>query len=293
MTNNRRAAALIVASMAMISSNDAILKLSTEDLGVGQILFIRGAFAAMIFAVIIRISGRRILDLAVIDRSNLARAVFECLATFCFVTSLAILPIATASTLVWTAPILLTLASALFLREAVTISRWAAVLAGFAGVVLVTRPGGTGFSPAMLLPLAAAALVVCRDLITRRLDPSIHSAHVVLATLVLVSVAGGCASLFNWRQVALENCAWLLVSGVLLSLGFYGNIRAIRIGELSFIAPFLFTGILVAIFWGYLIWGEKLNLSMAVGIAMIIGSGMVILRSGGDQVARESGVQPR
>ena len=268
---------MIVASMAMISSNDAIVKVSSEDLGIGQILFIRGIFAIVVFLSLIRITGNQWLSWSMLDRFNLARAGAECLATVFFVTGLTMLPIATASTLVWTSPILLTVCSALVLREKVTLVRWLAVWTGFAGVLCVTNPFGSEFSWPMFLPLAAAAFVVIRDLLTRKLDAGIDSKYVVLSTLVLVTLAGGMASAFDWHPVEFRHLAGLFASSVLLSTGFFFQIQAIRLGELSFIAPFLFTGILVSVGWGYAIWDEIPTASMVTGIALITGSGFYIL----------------
>ena len=71
---------------------------------------------------------------------------------------------------------------------------------------------------------------------------------------------------------------------VLVEHRFVFQIKAVRMGEMSFIAPFLFTGILLAVFWGYLIWNEIPTLTMATGIMLIIGSGLYVLT--GHRVAR-------
>lgn len=264
--------------MTLISSNDAILKLSSESLGVGQLLFIRGVFASIVFMMIIRISGRPILSVSVINKWNLLRALCECLATFCFVSSLGQLPISTASTLVWTAPIFLTICSALFLGEKVSTGRWLAVGIGFVGLLFVTNPFGDGFSWAMILPLMTAGFVAVRDLTTRKIDAEIHSVYIVLATLLFVGIAGGLTSALEWRPVSVAQLGWLGLASVLLSVGFFNQIKAVRMGELSFIAPFLFTGILVSIFWGYIVWDNVPTLTMLIGVVLIIGSGLFVLK---------------
>jgi len=279
-TNNIRAALLVMAGMAMISSNDAIMKLSSEQLGVGQLLFVRGVLAVVLFSVYIRLSGRPFLPLAFYSRWNALRAFCECCATVCFITGLTLLPIATASTLVWVAPILLTVAAALVLGERVRPGRWLAVLVGFAGILLVTRPFDVHFTPAMLLPLAAAVFITVRDLVTRRIDSSLDSLHVVLATLVIVTVAGLLLSIADWRPVSLELVAWLSLSALLLGSGFLSQIVAVRSGELSFISPFSYTGILVAVFYGYLIWDELPDTLTIAGITLIVAAGMYILAVG-------------
>ena len=270
---------MIVLAMALISSNDAILKLSSEELGTGQILFIRGLCASVIFYAFMALGGRGGFSRSYFAPLNIARAVFECIATLCFVTSLALLSIATASTLVWTAPILISISAVLFLGERMSMSRLLAVVVGFAGVVLLTDPLGERFHWAMVLPLVASACVAARDLATRRLQGEVNAMQVVLTTLLVVTVAGGIYSLFDWRPVSLLQVLWLAGGAILLSTGFLLNVIAVRSGELSFISPFLYSGILVATFWGYAIWGEVPGLAGAAGIAMIILSGWYVTRS--------------
>ena len=159
MNPNFKAAGLVMLAMTMISTNDAVIKSASESLSIGQILFVRGALACAILCVVIKLSGRPLLPANSLSRVNLLRAALETAATLCFVTGLSMLPIATASTLVWTAPLLLTLLAALVLKEHVVPARWLAVVLGFVGVLLVTRPFGAGFSTAMVLPLLAAFFV--------------------------------------------------------------------------------------------------------------------------------------
>jgi len=277
---NVAAALLVILGMAMISSNDALMKLSSAELGVGQLLFVRGSLAVILFSVFIKLSGRPLFPRRAFSRWNGLRALCECCATVCFITGLTLLPIAIASTLVWTTPMMLTLAAAFLLKENVSTGRWLAVLVGFAGVLLVTNPFGESFSPAMLLPLLAAVFVTARDLMTRRIEASVDSLYIVLTTLTVVTLAGLLIALFDWRPVSLTRTGWLTLSALLLGTGFLCQITAVRKGELSFIAPFSYTGILVAVFWGYVVWQQwPSNLTFA-GIALIVGSGMYILTVG-------------
>ena len=117
MNDNVRAAIMVVLGMTLISSNDVILKLNRDAFHVGQILFVRGAMAVVLFAMMIRVLGKPVLVPQMLEPRCVGRALCECLATFCFVFSLGVLPIATVTTLAWTAPIFLTIASVLFLKE--------------------------------------------------------------------------------------------------------------------------------------------------------------------------------
>ena len=265
--------------MALITSNDVIVKLGSENLGVGQLLFVRGIMAVMIFSCIIKLSGRPLWPRLFFSRWNGCRAVCEGGATFFFVTGLSLLPIATASTLVWISPILLTISAAVILRERVTMARWVAVLVGFLGVVLVTNPFGDQFSWAMVLPIMAALFVCTRDLATRQLDPGLHSMHATYASLILVTGMGGVMSLFGWREMDVTQIGWLGFSALLLGLGFLSQVSAVRLGELSFIAPFAFSGILMSVFYGFMIWDELPSGLMIIGMGLVIGAGVYILSS--------------
>jgi drug/metabolite transporter (DMT)-like permease len=277
LTNNAKAALLIMLGMTLLSSNDAIMKLSSETLGIGQMLFIRGLIAVAIFSLALRINGKPIIADVVISKWIVVRALCECGGTICFITGLSLLPIATASTLVWTSPIFLTIAAALILRERVTAARWWAVLVGFTGVVLVTNPGSADFSLAMLLPLATALFICFRDMVTRKIDPSHHSLYVTWTTLVTVTAAGLLISFLDWRPIAVTQIVWLGASAILMSLAFFIQITAVRLGELSFIAPFAYSGILIAVFYGAVVWGELPGVPTIIGIVLIVLSGLFIL----------------
>jgi len=263
--------------MTLLSSNDVIMKLSSENLGIGQLLFIRGSLAVAVFSLAMKISGKPIFAEVAFSKWIVLRAFCECGATFCFITGLSLLPIATASTLVWTSPIFLTIVAALILKEHVTAARWLAVVVGFTGVVLVANLASADFSFAMLLPLASAIFISIRDLVTRKLDPSLHSQYVTWTTLVVVTIAGLLISFLDWRPVALTQVLWLGASAVLISSAFFVQISAVRLAELSFIAPFSYTAILVAVFYGFVVWEELPSTTMTFGIVLIILSGLYIL----------------
>ena len=264
-------------AMVLLSTNDAFMKLSSEHLGIGQMLFIRGAFAVTVFSFAIRLTGRPVINRAARSKWVVLRALCECAITICFISGLSLLPIATASTLAWTSPMFLAVVAALVLKENVTLRRWLVVLIGFAGVVLITNPASEEFSLAMLLPLAAAALISVRDLVTRRLDPGLHSLYVTWTTLVAVTIAGFLISFLDWKPVAATQIIWLGASAIFLSSAYFFQIRAVRLGELSFVAPFSYTGILAAVFYGFVVWSDLPSLTMILGILLVMSAGLYIL----------------
>ena len=104
----------------------------------------------------------------------------------------------------FTAPILLTALAGPLLGERVGWRRWTAVLVGFAGVLVVIRPGGGGYGAEALLPLAAACCIAGRDLLVRRLPTGLDNRTVVLATTLALLAYGALASLVAWEPVTRE-----------------------------------------------------------------------------------------
>jgi len=92
-----------------------------------------------------------------------------------------------------------------------------------------------------------------------------------------VTIAGLLLSFLDWRPVEITQVAWLSASAVLISSAFFFLVSAVRLGELSFIAPFSFTGTLIAVVYGIVVWNELLGPPMILGIALIIVSGLYIL----------------
>ncbi|MEE2805115.1 MAG: DMT family transporter [Pseudomonadota bacterium] len=280
MTDNTRAAVLIMVAMTVVCINDAIIKHLTALISLGQLLALRGLFVVAVLVLLIRYSGRRVFDGRLLQRANLLRSVCDTLAVVCYVAGLSFLALPVAATLAWTSPIILTLLALVVLRERVDGLRWLAVSLGFAGIVLVVQPWGADWNWKVVLPFLTAVLGASRDLITRYVDHRLHALQLTLVSMVLLSLVGAGMATFDWQPLAWSHAAWLLLSALCLALAYPCMIVAIRIGELSFIAPFHFTGILVAVALGYLLWNDFPNDLMWCGISCIVIAGIVIYRRG-------------
>lgn len=276
MSANLKAGAIMVLSVTLLTLNDGIAKYLSADLSVPQLLFYRGLVATVVLAVAAKMSGYALRHRALTDRWVLARAGLDVSCTFTFLVGLTLLPIAIATTLVFVSPIVLTIFAAVFLREHVGWRRWTAVLAGFAGVVLITGLGGQAWTYAVLLPLASAVLIAARDLVTRMVSPAIPTIYVALATSVFVTLAGLLGLPFADNPLELRHIGWLMLMGLLICGSYFGYITAIRLGELSFVAPMVYASILVALGLGVLIWNDTVSWQQLAGIAMIVTSGVVI-----------------
>jgi len=276
--NNLKAAAFVVIAMSMITTNDAIVKHITQVFNVGQIMFLRGAVIFVIFACVMRLRGQPIFSRRSLHRWNLMRALFELGATLFFLTGLSLLPIAVASTLGFSSPIFLAVLAGLILKEKVGLDRWIVILIGFGGVMLITNPFSAEASWAVIFPIICAFFVALRDIAIRYVPADLPSSQVAFTNAWVVMLGGGIYSIFQgWGEADLHWYLWFIALGAIIYSGYLCLIIGSRLGELSFISPFKYVSIIIAILYGYLIWGEQPTMSMLAGAAVIVFSGIILL----------------
>jgi drug/metabolite transporter (DMT)-like permease len=278
--NNLKAALFVVIAMSMITTNDAIIKHITEVFNVGQIMFLRGALICVIFAGVMRLRGQPVFQRRSLHRWSLFRALFELCATLFFLTGLSLLPIAVASTLGFSSPIFLALLAAVVLKEKVGLDRWFVILIGFGGVLMITNPFAAGASWAVIFPIVCAFFVALRDIAIRYVPNDLPSTQVAFTNAWVVMIGGGLYSIYQgWGEADAQWYLWFIALGIALYGGYLCLIIGSRLGELSFISPFKYVSILLAILYGYLIWDETPTLTMLAGASIIVISGIILLSS--------------
>lgn len=289
MTANRKAILLMVLAMSALATNDAIMRWVGGEIPVGQMMVLRGVFLIAFLYAGARLAFRQTITVRQLcHKWCIVRGVAELGATYLFISSLFLVPIATATTLVFTSPILLTAMSRFVFGEQVGPWRWAAVFAGFVGVLMITSPApgssGDGWNPALLMPLSAAFFVALRDASTRMVAAHVSSASVTMTTALIV-IAGGVASYpWGWAAVNAVETGWMALAGLIIAVSFFSYVVALRTGEMSLVAPIQYVIILWAAVYGWMIWDETPSLRALIGAGIIVGSGLLILHR--ERVAR-------
>ena len=210
-------------------------------------------------------------------RWHLARGLMFCAMTGMNFWALQTLQLTVTASIFFMVPILVALLSAPLLGEKLDAKRWAAILVGFAGVLVIVRPGSEAFHPAMLLSLANAVLYAFFNMMTRKLaayDPpeTIQFLPAVVATLVLAPFAlAAWESPHGWFE-------WLLLClmGVFGGTGHYLLAMAHRYAPASTLAPFLYQQILYMAIFGYLVFGSVPDTAVWIGAAIVIASGLYL-----------------
>jgi drug/metabolite transporter (DMT)-like permease len=302
MSDNLRGALLMIAAMAAFTINDALMKAVSEELPLFEAMLIRGLATTAFFLLLAwRMGGLR-LPPGARDRRLVAwRSAAEVGAAVFFLTALFNMPLANATAILQSLPLAVTAAGALFLGERVGVRRWAAVAVGLAGVLLIVRPGTEGFTVFSLYALASVACVTLRDVVTRQLSPGVPSVTVALCAAVgvtLLSAAGagigaGLGGAAAW--VAPSGRALLLLAGAsgLLIAGYLLSVMTMRRGEVSFVSPFRYTGLLWALVLGWAAFGDWPDGPTLAGAAIVVASGSFTLWRAGRQGSVAATSRPR
>lgn len=276
-TNNRRAALFVVGAVTFWAVGDTTVKLLSEWMSVPEIMFLRGLLSILLMVLLAKAGGWRPSPATLANPVVLLRGLVEVAVVFAYLFGVASLPIAIANTLVFTSPLWGVALGGLVLRERLGPARIGAVLLGFLGMLFVTDPFGTQASWWVALPLLAAFLQAVGDLITRRIDPAIPTDSITVTTLVLITVGGGIAAGPALELPDLREAAVLTLAACLLVGAYACYIRAFRIGEMSFVAPFKYVSIPQTMLTGWLVWGDLPTGWMLFGAALIIMAGILIV----------------
>lgn len=269
---------LAVLAVVLFTVMDTIGKSLTASYPVEQVVWARYFFSLLVLLLLIppvgvrELVGTRRLGLQV------GRGLLLALATLCMMTAISLIPLADAYTIMFTAPLLVTVFSVPLLGERVGWRRWSAVLVGFAGVLIVIRPGIGAVHWAMLLPLITAVCFALYQILTRKVSETDgESPFAMLFYLGLVgTIVFTALAPFVWRPVAAVDWAWMVTMGTIGAVSHLMLIRALTIIPASLVSPFTYTQIVWALILGYLVFGDLPDRWMLIGAAVIIASGLFV-----------------
>ncbi|MTH64193.1 DMT family transporter [Paracoccus shanxieyensis] len=281
MNANLKGAAMMVAAMAGFAVEDMLLKSAARDVPVGLILMIFGALGTVWFAALAKSRGDRLLNRDLLHPVVGAKSLAEIVGRLFFVLALALAPLSTVSALLQATPLVVVAGAALFFGERVGWRRWSAIAIGFAGVLIVLRPGvdlGWG-SVAALLGMLGFAL---RDLATRGAPKSLSNMVLgVYGFLALVPAGAIMLAVTGGAGVPPAAALGLIATASVVGTGaYYALTSAMRLGEVAVVTPFRYTRLVFALILAALVFGERPDLLTLLGSAVIVGSGVyTLLRS--------------
>lgn len=205
--------------------------------------------------------------------AQLARGLSLVAISLLFVTGLRYIPLAEATAVIFLTPVLVTLASA-WLGEPIRRGHWVAVGLGLAGVLVIVRPGGALFTPAILFPLAAALCFTVYQILTRRLGGTDHAVTSNFLTALIGSVTLGTVLPFQWQAPSLVDGLSIVLLGLLATVAHLLLTHAFRFASAATLAPFTYAQIAFAGLVSLVAFGHAPDATALLGMAIIASSGL-------------------
>jgi len=265
--------------MCAFSVADTLVKVSTASLSPAQVMFYLIAGAFLLFALMAKMQGDKLKDSRALSPILLVRYIAEIAGMVGMVMALANVPISSVGAITQATPMLAAAGAVVFLKEKVGWRRWASIIMGFIGVLLIVQPGALEFDYSVLWAILALVSLSIRDLTTRLVPNDMSSASLATYTMTAALPFTIAWVLFNGEDLIPAQTNWLVVAPMVLlgALGYMLLIASLRIAEVSVVMPFRYARIIFLLILGIVVFGEKPNAMMLLGAGLIICSGVYMM----------------
>jgi drug/metabolite transporter (DMT)-like permease len=268
-------------SVVLLATMGACVKHLGDGIPVGQTIFVRGVISVVVLAAVAWwVEGLHILKTTEL-RSHALRSLAGTASMFCWLTAIAMIPLANFTAISFTAPMFLTALAMLFLREPIHAYRWTALAMGFIGVLITIGPEVTfgGNSVGVLVAFGAAMFSALAMLFLRSMSGSggEHPITITFYFSATTMVCGALTAVAGWPMPTPEQWLFIGLVGVFGVTGQLLMTLSYRYAEVSTIAPLDYTNLLWAVLLGYYFFGEVPHWSMWIGAPLVIAAGLIIL----------------
>jgi len=269
----------MVAAMFGFALEDMFLKSAAKTMPVGLILIIFGTGGMLAFTALTLLRGERVFHPAILTRPIAIRAAFEVLGRLFYTLAIAFNPLSSASAILQATPLMVVAGAALIFGESVGWKRWAAIIVGFVGVLIILRPGLEGFTPASVLAVLGMIGFAGRDLATRAAPPVLSNLQLGIYGFAMMAPTGaGLLAFSGGAHLPTPTTSLQLLAATLVGVAaYYALTAAMRMGEVSVITPFRYTRLVFALILGVTVFHEAPDAMTLLGSAIIVGSGIYTL----------------
>ena len=273
----RRGIFYMVASVFVFASANAMVKVAEATYPATQVVFFRCAFSLIPCLVLIATHGGFKLLRTRRLPEHLGRGIMQFASTIAIFIAFHLMPLADVAAITFSSPLFVTVLSIPALGEKVGPHRWAAVLLGFVGVLIMAHPGAGSFSYGALLALANAALGASITIAMRRMTLSESSTTLVSYQAIVTTALSLLALPFGWVTPDWPGALLLMAIGLCSGIGQFLWTQAFRFAPAAVCAPFNYTSIIWAMGFGFFIWGDVPTPLLVLGAAVVASSGLYIL----------------
>ena len=278
-SSNTRGALFMIGSMAFFTMNDTAMKAVGTSLPMFQSLFIRALISVILMTMVVVWLGQHRQKIPRRDIGLIAaRSTMDVVSVYFFFNALFNMPFANLAAILQILPLTVTLAGAIFLSEPIGWRRMVAILVGFVGVLFIVKPGAESFNVYSIYGLATVVVVTARDIFARKISSNVPSFIVALANAMAILLFAGLALPFTpWESVSLEQLGLIGLAACLIILAYFFSVATMRAGEISFVTPFRYSGLLFAILLGFIVFGELPDVWTVFGSVIVVATGLFTL----------------
>jgi len=261
---------------ACFATMSAFIKTLGQGLPLLELVFLRCLLALPILFFIVRLKSRPLVVKA--RKLIVLRTLFGMTAMCCFFYALTHMPLAECIFLGRTQPLLLTLFSPFVIGEKAPLAAWVAIVTGLGGVVLIMQPG-VSWSLAGWVAIAGAGAAAMAHLMVRRLNATDFPLTIVFNFTLLTCILSGTWTISRFVMPDMKQWSLLLIVALFASLGQLFMTLAYQRDRAPVVASASYASVVLAVIYGYYIWGEVPHLFTGLGGILIISGGILLLKS--------------
>jgi len=266
----------MVLATIMFSTASALTKWQVGIYPVGEVVFSRSISSLVVCgAVMLPMSGLSVFATRR-PRDHLARGLSQATSQTLFALAFTLMPLAGAVSINFSAPLFAALVSILWLKERATFTRWAALLIGFAGVLIVTNPGRNSFTLGALFALGNAVMYGSVTVAVRGMTKTESANTLIIWQLTTIAFFHSFLLLFGWRWPTPIDALMLFGSGFANAIGQYFWTQSLRLAPATAVAPFYYLMLVWALGFGFFIWGDVPSAGLLIGSAIVVASGFFL-----------------
>jgi drug/metabolite transporter (DMT)-like permease len=280
MSANMRGALFMVISMCAFAIEDALLKHAFVEIPRGLAFTLFSLTALGICVMLSMRAGETVFPRAFLSKGLMIRSGIELVGRLFFTLSLAFVSLSLTSVILQAAPLVVSLGAMFLFGERIGPRRWIAMAIGFAGVVLILRPAPGMFEPLVILPVIGMLGFAGRDLATRASPPHISGRQLGTLGFLVTTFTGLLMWGFDPRlPQGASSLSWVavLLAGIVGSIAYNALTIAMRSGEVSVVAPFRYSRLIIALAIAFFAFGERADTLTLIGGALIVASGIYTL----------------
>jgi drug/metabolite transporter (DMT)-like permease len=267
---------LMIVATILFAGASAASKWLVGEYPVGEVLFLRSLSSLIAgAAVILPVSGLSVFA-TTRPRDHILRGLSQSISQLSLLLAFSLMPLAGAVAINFSSPLFAALVSIVWLKERAGFARWAALLIGFIGVLIVTNPGANSLTLGALFALVNAIMYGTVTIAVRGMTRTESANTLVIWQLTILAIFHSFLLFFGWRWPTPLDAAMLFGTGFTNAIGQWFWTKALHLAPAAAVTPFYYLMLVWSLMIGFLVWGDIPTLSLLVGSAIVVATGLFL-----------------